>query len=333
MCRQVLSVLILMLLVAFCSGCSDDALQLPQMVEEISVFRDEYTCDGQSDYVVVYAVTRIEGQPFLVPLSVPLYSVDENATSLEAALRLLSNPPITPGAEFEWPWAGRQLVSGDKAVEENQSAAVVTCHEGEHYGALVHTSPNMRKAFSAEEYLLARQVLAYTLTEFSNIDTVVFDTDQQPFERNEHPLNGAANCEDYITVYYQLGDTSYLVPISFQASPERSERIAQALERLFKEPQGFKGLQSVFENGYSVCHYESGNVLYIDMDYKLLLAVINGRTDVGKALEAVTATLTQIENVEKIQVLVNGKVVGSLGSSGLDLSVPLTRMWVNRLLP
>ncbi|WXJ88442.1 Spore germination protein GerM [Moorella humiferrea] len=125
-----------------------------------------------------------------------------------------------------------------------------------------------------------------------------------------------------VLVYYLTEDGTYLVPVTITFTPTR-EVAKTAVEKLLAGPQ-VDGLKGVMPEGVKlrdIYVLDDLNTVYVDLT-KELLAVQN-KEQAEKAVKALVLTLTNIENVKYVNILVEGQAVTEL--AGLKLNTPLAR--------
>ncbi|MDN5345083.1 MAG: germination protein, partial [Clostridia bacterium] len=133
-----------------------------------------------------------------------------------------------------------------------------------------------------------------------------------------------------VVVYYLTKDGSYLVPVTVAFNPTR-EVAKVAVEKLLAGPQ-VETLKGVMPDGVKlrdVYLLDNQQTLYVDVTKEFLQ--INDPQQAQKTIAALVLTLTNLDNVRYVQILVEGQTVSEV--SGVKIDAPLGRpASVNSLL-
>jgi germination protein M len=126
-----------------------------------------------------------------------------------------------------------------------------------------------------------------------------------------------------VTTYHATEDAMYLVAES-QSVPKTANPAQTAIEHLVAGPQS-SGLVSVVPAGTKVLGVSVRNhIAYADFNDDLIKNNHGGSTAEIMLVGAIVDTLTEFPEIEKVQILVNGKKVDTI-TGHLDTSQPLAR--------
>ncbi|HHP50847.1 MAG TPA: hypothetical protein ENM97_03055 [Moorella mulderi] len=133
-----------------------------------------------------------------------------------------------------------------------------------------------------------------------------------------------------VLLYYLSQDGAYLVPVTLKLTPTR-EVAKSAVERLLAGISA-EGLQRAFPEGVKlrdVFTLEDRETVYVDLTREVLHM---GKDQAERAIKSLVLTLTELEGVKRVQVLVEGEKLDSIG--GVPVGEPLSRpSSINDLLP
>ncbi|WP_170240353.1 GerMN domain-containing protein [Thermosediminibacter litoriperuensis] len=200
---------------------------------------------------------------------------------------------------------------------------------------------DVSKEFLKGEVQLKKLQIVFTLTEFQDITGVRISVEGEPFEEdferpeliNETPSQDTAAEISTVTVYYADKDRNYLVPVTYAIkNPNLSteEKASYALARLLEGPGPDKKLGRIFPDNVTLKNfYIRDTIAYVDVGKDLLLDLLDESHLEKIAVESVVQTLTSIEGVEKVQFLIDGKVMGSIAGH-VNIGEPISRIhWIN----
>ncbi|MBP2654834.1 MAG: gerM [Firmicutes bacterium] len=126
-----------------------------------------------------------------------------------------------------------------------------------------------------------------------------------------------------VTTYHATEDAMYLVPET-QSVPKTEHPLQTALENLVAGPQSSQ-LVSVVPAGTKVLGVKVKNhIAYADFSDDLIKSNHGGSTAEMMLVAAIVDTLTEFPEVEKVQIMVNGKKIDTI-TGHLDTSQPLAR--------
>jgi germination protein M len=126
-----------------------------------------------------------------------------------------------------------------------------------------------------------------------------------------------------IKTYQATKDAMYLVP-EIHVVPKNAQPAQSALELLIAGPSNPE-LVSVVPPGSKVLSVNVKNhIAYADFNDKLIKNNSGGSTDEMLLVAAIVDTLTEFPEIQKVQILVNGKRVDTI-TGHMDTSEPLSR--------
>jgi len=184
----------------------------------------------------------------------------------------------------------------------------------------------------AESAQLALDALTLTLTEFNEVDDVQVLIDSQVEKELgeiniENPLKRPEQINLYgkpgkhnIKIFFSDSNAMYLVPITIGV--EDGDIPLRAMKKLLNGPPENSGLISTVWPGTKINNFtiEDG-VATIDFSNEVL-GYGGGTTAETMLLNSVVLTLTQFEEIEAVQILIDGKKVEFL-PEGSDISAPI----------
>ncbi len=131
-----------------------------------------------------------------------------------------------------------------------------------------------------------------------------------------------ATAPQLYTVYFSSGNKTYLMP-EYRFG---EGTISQRLDALVSGPQ-HPNLAPLLPQGTRVISYEeSADLLYVNFSEDLLLHHSGGSIGELITIYGIVNTLTEIESVKRVQILVAGKMVSTIAGH-VDISNPLVRDW------
>ena len=128
-----------------------------------------------------------------------------------------------------------------------------------------------------------------------------------------------------VKVYFATKDALYLVPETHTVvGTESVNRAKEALAFLISGPKT-ADLTAVIPPGSTVRDLKiRDGIAYADFSDALVKKHIGGSTSERLTVVAIVNTLTEFPDIQKVQILVEGKKVGTLAGH-LDISQPLSR--------
>lgn len=309
-------VLILLLLTVFLSGCvksnNQTQGQKPQPVHPKDVKREIILSKAQ-DVVVVYFATADHKN--LVPVTIDVNPTQEMAKV--ATEKLLAGPsdetlqnPIPEGTKL------KDLYKFDNI-------------------AYVDLTPEFLKAQTMQEAKMAVDALVLTLTEFTQVKSVQILIDgkvqTKPYGTND--ISKALQCPQKINyygengknvfkVYYADSNAMYMVPVTFATDEEVTPDTV--LDKLLQDPPIESGLiRSLWKGTKLIDTKKDKDTLYVNLS-KEALAYGGGAANEASLVNGLTLTLTDLPEIKKLQLLIEGKKPDYL-PEGTDISVPWQR--------
>lgn len=147
----------------------------------------------------------------------------------------------------------------------------------------------------------------------------------QPAQQGQQqPTSGKPASETMkITVYHATPDAVYLVP-EIRIVPKNDHPAKTAVEMLLGEPQA-KELVRILPQGVRLKGLTvKDHIAYVDFDDKIIKNNVGGSATERLIVGAVVNTLTEFPDIQKVQILVEGKIVETL-TGHMDVSHPLSR--------
>lgn len=132
----------------------------------------------------------------------------------------------------------------------------------------------------------------------------------------------------YVTLYYVTQQGGYLVPVNQElCNTERPVRVA--LERLIAGAASGEGLITPIPSETKVRDlYIREGTAYVDLSEEFASKLLS-KTQARWAVDTLVQTLTEFPEVERVQLLIDGKVRAKL-TGGVDIGIPLERQpWLN----
>lgn len=304
-------ILFTVLVLAGCGGNSPGAEPSGQVTEAL----------GENMAFVYYIKSG-----FLVPVS---YNIDVNSDNyiekVSTAINLLFSKDVPKG--FESGLAEAKINS----LDVNQDTVSVDVS-----GQFLS---NGKTQFAVGQ-------IVYTLTECDNILHVNISVDGKAYanmlERPKfiNPVNPEQYAQDkdnpaelskYVTVYYTDSDKKYLIPLTIKTDKTSAEdKAKEALRYLSEGIEGIDGI-SVFPNKMKIreFHIKDGTA-EIDLDLDALFAFNDEVQYAEIAIDSAVRTLTSIDGINQVQLLVNGKKLDYV-TSNMSIKDPIKpEKWYNK---
>ena len=128
-----------------------------------------------------------------------------------------------------------------------------------------------------------------------------------------------------ISVYYPDVNATGLVAVTKTVKAQEADKYQAAVEALLAGTDD-KKLTAVFPKKAKLRKVSvSGGVAKVDFDKNLISGFVGGSTGEEMLVGSLVNTLTEVPEIKKVQILVEGKEIDSL-SGHLDLSRPVERM-------
>lgn len=179
-------------------------------------------------------------------------------------------------------------------------------------------------AMSSIEEIICRSSIVKSLTVLEEIDTVEFYIGSVPYMNSNGKVLGAMKEEDVvldfiedledqntktITLYFSDAEGMYLVPVKVDVKLNAEEQIEKTvLDLLIKGPED-KELRSTIPEGTKVKNiYTNEGVCYVDFNEDFVTKHSGGSTGETMTIYSIVNTLTELNNVNKVQFLIEGTV-------------------------
>ena len=202
------------------------------------------------------------------------------------------------------------------------------------------------------------------MTEINNIFHVNISVNGRPYENLckrplfinilnpdefEQDKTDPEKMKKYFTIYYIDKDKEYLIPITIKSDKIKiqtqnnikqilittEDRARAALQHLIEGPGNINGLNTIFPTNVKVLRnfYVEDDVAFVDINKKLLLSIINEsqykKSAEGIAVQSIVKTLTAIDDIDKVQFLVDGNRISSI-TGHLNIIKPIgPNKWCN----
>jgi len=323
-----MAILIIIFALFLFTGCSSGAaepIQVERSSDDISHIYNELS---QGKLLVYYMRDN-----YLTPLTISINPTEEPAK--EALTRLFYNP------------APEGFINTLYGIKLNDFSIAGNM-------ALLDVS----REFLNDEVIKPRiDQLLFTLTKLRDIQKVKVTIENDLEEIYERPqyinamVSSNATSSDFIdtqsfnnvTVYYADKDTKYLVPITINSDkisltinddgnfipPTPQQKAEAALQHLLQGPKDFANLTGIFPENIKPKFYIKDATAYVDVSKEMLFGLRDKAEYEKMAVESIVLTLTSIEDIEKVQFLVDGNIIGSIAGH-INISYPISRpQWYN----
>lgn len=148
--------------------------------------------------------------------------------------------------------------------------------------------------------------------------------DSKALDNPDATKAAAAQAEDTaVTLYFSDDQAEFLVPETRQIAnvPDTAKA---AIEELIKGPQE-DGNNATIPSGTQVLGVEvNQGIAYVNFSKELIDNHWGGSTGELMTISSIVNTLTEFENIQKVQILVEGKVVETIAGHA-DVSKPFAR--------
>jgi spore germination protein GerM len=131
----------------------------------------------------------------------------------------------------------------------------------------------------------------------------------------------------HVTVYFCRAGSDTLLPMPFSVDSGLSgQRLEAALvAQLLAGPAVAQSTVVLFPPGTRATVTLSGDAATVDFTGALAQTFRGGASDEVALFKALTYTVTSVEGVQSVQVLIDGRTVGTLPGGEFELDEPLTR--------
>jgi len=271
---------------------------------------------------------------FLTPVT---YNIDDTELEINAAVNLLFSGSVPEGFENEVfnTRVNTLKISGDTVTLDLSG-----------------------DAFRWEREELARNQIVYTLTDCPNVLNVNITVEGQSYadslrrpafinlknpEIYEQDKSDSKELSKYITIYYPDRTAKYLVPVTIKSdkiqvsetgnqktyTAEAAVRAKAALQHLMEGAEEI-GL-GIDEKMIKSLQIDDG-IAVVDLDRNILLNKFSTKTQYAEiAIKSVVRTLTAIDEIKKVQFLVDGVKMGYI-TGNINIQNPIEAdRWYNFL--
>lgn len=142
-------------------------------------------------------------------------------------------------------------------------------------------------------------------------------------ESSDNNSNQASDDKMFITVYRATNDALYLVP-EVHVLPRNDHPAKTAIELLLSAPTKSEVVSPVPQGTKLRRIAVKDHIAYVDFNEKIIKNNIGGSTSEMLLIGAIVNTLTEFPEIEKVQILVEGKHVETI-SGHVDISEPMSR--------
>lgn len=315
-------ILVLAIVLMGCSSAQEDndngEVNIKAQTEEVGILNEEERelSSPEVDQIVVYYTD--EAGEFLIPINLEINSTTEGANV--AVQRLLAGPSV----EFVKP----SIASGTKIID-------LYVKNNKIYVDLTH---HLKDVGTAKEANIAVEALLLTLKPFIGDKSVqiLIEGETQGMLAGEIDISTSLKPPSYInfvgeeeikgnviTVYYTERNAMYLVPVSYSVGEQ--DILRTTAEALVKGPgEGETGtlIPTVWPGTELLEVRQIDNVAEINLS-KEAIAYGGGSATENLFVSSLLLTLTGIEGIDSVQILIAGEKVDTL-PEGTQISAPIT---------
>lgn len=233
-----------------------------------------------------------------------------------------------------------KLLEGPQSPEHKRAIAEGTALLGIEYDDTT-ARINLSKEYynvSSSERIWSRCTLVYTACSVEGVEKIEIWVEGQAVvsQSTGEPL-GAIGKEDMVTdpsqvdpdtrlftLYFADANSMYLIPETRRVSVKEGERQSKVVvEELLKGPKN-EHLYSVLPAEVKVLSTEvKDGVCFVNFSPEFISKAPGGSTWESLAVYSIVNSLCELENIKKVQILVEGKKVEGFGH--MDLSEPFSR--------
>ncbi|MDS1029118.1 GerMN domain-containing protein [Bacillota bacterium LX-D] len=150
-------------------------------------------------------------------------------------------------------------------------------------------------------------------------------TEVADLKKNLPQLVETAN-QDQLTLYF-IGSTEtdfYLQPVK-RSVPKNEATPLRALEELFKGPDKDQNIEAIAPQGTKLLSFKITNgIATVNLNRAFMENMNAGSNMEELILASIVNTLTEFTDIKKVQILIEGQVVDSIGGH-VETSLPLER--------
>jgi len=193
------------------------------------------------------------------------------------------------------------------------------------------TTVDFSKEFNhknASDTLLAAYTVAKTLTQLPNTQQVLVKVDGKPIVDNTGKAEGPIADEDivvgtganqqkelYVSLYFYNADGTYLEKETRKVNAASNETLEKyVIEELIKGPSQ-KGLSATLSADSKLISVQTkDSICFVNFSSDFVSKNTGGSTQEMGAIYSIVNSLTELDDVEKVQFLIDGKKTDSFGS-------------------
>ena len=180
---------------------------------------------------------------------------------------------------------------------------------------------NVDKAYSelsVTTEVLVRAAVVRTLTQLSNVKYVTITVEGSQLYDNAGELVGWMNAEQFINNDGNEINTYELVKVKlYFANADGDKLIAAYREKHYSTSGQIEGLYPVINPETKIINIlTKDGICYVNLDSSFLTVVNNVSTEV--AVYSIVNSLVELDNINKVQILVNGEVPSTFSNSTFE---------------
>ncbi len=197
------------------------------------------------------------------------------------------------------------------------------------------------KNMDETEEILFRSAFVWTVTELDNIENVNIYVEDEPIQKGDGTDMGDLNRENVVlNPTISPENTEEREVILYFADEEELELVKEVRTIEFKQSQSIETniVEQLIQGPEEEGHYRTipeetkirnikteGGICYVDLSSEFVTKNTGGSSAEYFAIYSIVNSLTELEEVNKVQFLIEGEKVGVYKSS-LDISKPIGRL-------
>jgi len=200
-------------------------------------------------------------------------------------------------------------------------------------GVLTVTLDDSFSSLSGISYTVAEACITKTMTQVNGVNSVCLETEsQKQLEGSAQvtPMDfvcqelGTGDAETTVRLYFSDANGRYLVPEERKTIFSDATQIpSYVLQQLLAGPQEKQSLATIPEGTKLLSVSVDGGVCTVDFSSEFLLNKPTSELLERMTVFSIVDSLTELEQIQKVRILVEGKKVGQY--LDMDLAEPLTR--------
>lgn len=138
---------------------------------------------------------------------------------------------------------------------------------------------------------------------------------------------GQVSQPNAVTLYFCKAGSEALVPVRYTVSPalRGAELAGYVVNQLLAGPTPQQGPVVLFPTGTRATVTVGGNAATVDFDGAVASGLPGGTSDEVAMFKSLTYSLTGLQGIDSVQVLVRGSKRATLPGGHLEIDEPLTR--------